>query len=125
MFLLAADFWFVKGFDEGYFLHVEDLDFCLRFRRAKGEIYFVPDVVVTHIGGTSETTSKFLEEQKAKGFMRYFHENFGHSYPQPVLWALDAAILTRLALKLLIPRFHGWKDAKLKALRERTTKAVK
>jgi GT2 family glycosyltransferase len=116
MFVLAADFAFVKGFDEGYFLHVEDLDFCLRFRRAKGEIYFDPSVVVRHVGGTSTTTSLFLEEQKARGFVRYFHENFGHSYPQPVLWVLDAAIWGRFWVRRLLPRWHNWKDEKLRQL---------
>jgi hypothetical protein len=110
MFVSAEDFWRIKGFDEAYFLHVEDMDFCLRFRRAEGEIYFIPDIVVTHIGGTSKVTSAFLEKQKARGFMRYFHENWGHAYPQPVLWILDAAILARMALKIaLIGRKSGAK----------------
>ncbi len=100
MFLPVADLWEINGFDEGYFLHVEDLDLCLRFSRAGGTIYFVPDIVVTHIGGTSKTTSEFLERHKAAGFRRYFHENFNHDYPQPVLWLLDAAIMMRLWVKL-------------------------
>lgn len=104
MFLAAEDFHEINGFDESYFLHVEDLDFCLRFRRAGGEIYFVPDIAVTHIGGTSSANVEFLETQKAKGFIRYFHNNFGHVYPQPLLWLLDAAIMARLGVKLLIAR---------------------
>ena len=107
MFMHQQDFWLIKGFDEGYFLHVEDMDLCLRFRRAEGEIYFVPDVVVTHVGSTSKATSLFLEKNKAQGFMRYFHENFGHAYPQPVLWALDAAILARLGLKQALAWYTG------------------
>ncbi len=111
MFLHKDDFWRIKGFDEGYFLHVEDMDLCLRFRRAEGEIYFVPDVVVTHIGATSKVTSLFLEKNKARGFVRYFHENFGHAYPQFILWALDAAILGRLWLKQAL----AWNEARQKA----------
>lgn len=109
MFLAAEDFWHIDGFDEGYFLHVEDLDFCLRFTRAEGTIYFAPDIVVKHQGGTSDTTTEFLEKQKARGFMRYFHENYGDAYPQFILWLLDAAILARLGVKLGVLRLAGKK----------------
>ncbi len=112
MFLPRGDFVLIKGFDERYFLHVEDLDLCLRFRRGGGQIYFAPDISVTHVGHTSETTSAFLEKQKAKGFVHYFHENFASEYPQPLLWALDLAIWGRLGLKLLVPRVADYWLAK-------------
>lgn len=102
MFMPAADFKAIKGFDEGYFLHVEDLDLCWRFRQAGGEIYFDPSLTVTHVGSTSKTTNLFLEKQKAKGFVRYFHRNFGNTTPKPFLWLLDIAIWTRFALKLIV-----------------------
>ena len=35
MFLRREEYWRAGGFDEGYFLHVEDLDFRLRFRRGE------------------------------------------------------------------------------------------
>ena len=31
------------GFDERYFLHVEDIDICRRARTAGGDVYFVPE----------------------------------------------------------------------------------
>ncbi len=100
VFLTREDFWKIGGFDEGYFLHVEDLDLCLRFRRAGGEIYFAPDVVVTHIGGTSKATKAFIEKHKARGFIRYFHKNFGDEYPSLVLFLLDIAVWARTGLKI-------------------------
>ena len=107
LFLTAADFWAIDGFDEDYFLHVEDLDFCWRFRRAGGEIYFAPDIVVTHIGGTSRVTSAFLEKHKARGFIKYFRKNFSAFYPAPVLWILMLAIWARLGVKLALARGLG------------------
>lgn len=106
MFLATEDFWGVNGFDEGYFLHVEDLDLCFRFRRAGGEIYFAPDIVVTHQGGTSDATSAFIEKNKARGFMRYFRQNFAGQYPKPLFWLLDIAIWTRAGLKLAKGYLH-------------------
>ena len=69
-----------------------------RFREAGGEIYFAPDIRVTHIGGTSQAPSVFIERHKARGFVRYFHKNFKDRYPLPFLWLLDLAIWTRFGI---------------------------
>lgn len=102
MFLPREDYWKIDGYDERYFLHVEDLDFCWRFSKAGGMTYFAPDIVVTHIGGTSKVTKAFIEKCKARGFVRYFHQNFGNEYPAPFLWLLDLAIWARAYLKIII-----------------------
>jgi GT2 family glycosyltransferase len=104
MFLPRNDYDLIKGFDKNYFLHVDDLDFCLRFSRAGGGIYFAPDVPVTHIGGTSKVTSDFVERHKAKGFVYYFHYNFGNEYPLVFLWALDLSIWARYFLRRLLSK---------------------
>jgi GT2 family glycosyltransferase len=39
--------------DEGFFLYYEDADLCLRIRKAGWKIVYVPEAVITHIGGTS------------------------------------------------------------------------
>ena len=102
MFLARADFEDIDGFDEGYFLHVEDLDFCLRFTRAGGIIYYAPDIVVTHIGGTSAVSTRFIETHKARGFHRYFHRNFSDQYPLLFLWILDVAVWGRAGVKMAL-----------------------
>jgi GT2 family glycosyltransferase len=98
MFMPRDDFWSIGGYDEGYFLHVEDLDLCLRFNRAGGKIFFIPDLSVKHYGATSHVTKPFIERHKAKSFSRYFHKNFGNQYPRPFLWLLDAAIYARFLI---------------------------
>jgi GT2 family glycosyltransferase/uncharacterized protein YbjT (DUF2867 family) len=106
-FIPREDFWNIQGFDEGYFLHVDDLDLCLRFRRAGGEIYFVPRIVVTHIGGTSRTTKAFTEKHKARGFVRYFHKNFEGQYNRLLLWLLDAGAWARAYFRIFIGHFSS------------------
>lgn len=67
-----ASFDGLKGFDEDYFLHVEDIDVCRRAREAGGEVYFVPDATVMHYGSTSQVRRQKVEWEKLKGFTRYF-----------------------------------------------------
>jgi len=43
------------GFDEDYFLFIEDIDLCWRLRRKGWEVYYLPyPVVLHHIGKSSE-----------------------------------------------------------------------
>lgn len=102
MYMHKEDFQSIHGFDEGYFLHVEDLDLCLRFSRHGGKIYFLPRLVVTHVGGTSEAPSSFIEKQKAISFSRYFHENYIGDFPVFLFWVLDAMIWLRYYLKVAL-----------------------
>jgi len=41
------------GFDESYFMYVEDLDLCWRAHRAGWTVAYVPAAVVTHLQGVS------------------------------------------------------------------------
>lgn len=43
----------VGGFDPGFFLFFEDIDFCLRLRHAGGRVLFCPELTVVHSRGLS------------------------------------------------------------------------
>jgi len=108
MYMKKKHFQKIRGFDGGYFLHVEDLDLCLRFKNYGGKIYFLPNLVVTHVGAASKVGAKFVEKQKAISFSRYFHENFASQYPYVLLWLLDIMIWTRYLIKVhIIPKIYG------------------
>jgi GT2 family glycosyltransferase/nucleoside-diphosphate-sugar epimerase len=109
MFLRTADFRMLGGFDEGFFLHVEDLDFCARVHKAGGKIICVPRVAVAHmLSHFSEPTSRFVEWHKTKGMLRYFHKHF-RGQVNPVAIALaDAVILTRFAGKMTLGKIRHW-----------------
>ena len=62
------------GFDERYFLHVEDIDICARARKCGGEVYFVPNAKVMHYGSTSNERIQKIEYEKFKGLWRYFRD---------------------------------------------------
>jgi GT2 family glycosyltransferase len=69
--LRADDFVALGGFDESYFLHVEDLDLCRRAQLDDGEVVFVPTAVVRHVGATSDASALFVEWCKGRGLARY------------------------------------------------------
>lgn len=92
-FLIARDDYFaIDGMDERYFLHVEDVDFCLRFANAGGSIYFNPHVAVTHYKSSSRANSVRIEARKTSGMNLYFRQHFSDAYPKPFLWLVACGL---------------------------------
>jgi GT2 family glycosyltransferase len=82
--------------DAGYFLHCEDLDWCIRFRLKDWKIMFVPDAHVIHYKGVcSKTRPIFVEWHKHKGMTRFYGKFFRHRYPGLLLWIIAAAVWFR------------------------------
>lgn len=64
----------VGGFDEGYFLHGEDLDLCRRVRLAGFRVALAADVGAVHLRGTSSRRRPLLVAwHKHRGMVRYWH----------------------------------------------------
>lgn len=72
MMMSKAGFEAVGGFDEAYFLHVEDIDLCRRVRDAGGTVVFDPHADIVHFGGSSRASALFVASHKVRGFIRYF-----------------------------------------------------
>lgn len=82
--------------DEGYFLHCEDLDWCMRFRQKGWKILFVPDApVVHHKGICSQSRPIFVEWHKHKGMMRFYRKFFRRQYPGAVMALVALGIWSR------------------------------
>ncbi len=94
--------------DEGYFLHCEDLDWCMRFRKMGWKILFVPDAVVTHNkGGCSHSRPIFVEWHKHKGMIRFYRKFFRHQYPGVLMWLVVAGVWLRFALVVVCFKVKG------------------
>ena len=92
--------------DERYFLHVEDIDFCLRFSKAGGDIYFNPRVEIVHFKSSSRASPVKIEARKTASMIRYFKTHFSDAYPKPFLWIV-AGLLWALFGVLFVKRAIG------------------
>ena len=85
--------------DEGYFLHCEDLDYCMRFRENGWKIAFVPGAMIVHErGGSSQTRPIFVEWHKHKGMMRFYRKFFRHQYPGILMGLVGLGVWLRFSL---------------------------
>lgn len=63
------------AFDEGYFLHCEDLDICKRMADAGWEVWFVPGAEAVHFQGTSSRRAPLrVHWHKHRGMWRYYRK---------------------------------------------------
>lgn len=91
----------VGPLDENYFLHCEDLDWCMRFSQQGYDILFVPEVEITHLKGGSRASSLFVEWHKHKGMTRFYLKFFRQRYPWIMMLAVVIAVHVRYML--LVP----------------------
>ncbi|MFZ3231127.1 MAG: glycosyltransferase family 2 protein [Pseudobdellovibrio sp.] len=89
----------VGSWDTGYFLHCEDLDWCMRFRQKGWKILFIPDApVVHHKGVCSRARPIFVEWHKHKGMNRFYNKFFRHQYPGVIMWLVKFGVWFRFAV---------------------------
>jgi hypothetical protein len=101
------DFDEMGGFDEGYFLHVEDVDLCWRVREAGGEVLFHPKAEVVHIGGTSRTSPLKVEFHKGVGLARYFRRRAAGVGQLALAWALSPLVVLAAVVRPVVWKLNG------------------
>ena len=85
--------------DEGYFLHCEDLDWCMRFRQHGWKILFVPDAPVLHYQGhCSRSKPIFVEWHKHRGMVRFYRKFFKHQYPGGMMALVNTGVWVRFGM---------------------------
>ncbi|PWH20977.1 MAG: glycosyltransferase family 2 protein [Ardenticatenia bacterium] len=78
--------------DEGFFMYAEEVDWCMRVKRAGWEIYCLPTaVVVHHGGGSTRQQPAHMNQVLWRSRFRLFEKHYG----KPFTWA--AHLLLHLA----------------------------
>jgi GT2 family glycosyltransferase len=85
--------------DEGYFLYFDEVDFCLRARRAGWLVYYVPDAVVAHL--QAQATGITDGRKKQRRYPDYWFDSrrrfFVKNHGKIKAMAADVAFLTGYA----------------------------
>lgn len=101
LFMRRKDFLKLGGFDERYFLHVEDMDICREVALAGGEVWYTPKAGALHYGSTSKTSASKVQLAKATGIHHYF-QKFSTSKAE----ALAASFIMPFMALALVSRIH-------------------
>ena len=94
----------VGGLDEGFAWGYEDVDYCLRARRAGWRVHYVPDArVMHHWGGTQRLAPAPTILKAIAGRRRYFEKHYGRLTASMVM----AATLVSHGLRLVVFAIAG------------------
>ena len=89
----------VGGFDEGYFLYEEDLDLCVRMRRAGWRLLFTPAAEVVHqLGRSMQKAPALARLEYDRSHLRYYRKHNGLGWAL----AMRAALLARASIGWLL-----------------------
>lgn len=91
----------LHGFDENFFMYIEDIEFCLRVNRVGYKVIFSPAVTVKHLGQGSSNRS-FAITNIYKGFLYLYKKHYSKfSYVMVKLFLFVKAHILVLAGKIL------------------------
>jgi len=99
----------VGGFDEGYYMYSEDMDWCLRAEQAGWKVYYLPDAVIVHrIGRSSDQRPLAMVIQFHRSAVRFYRKHYAQHWPRgtrllPIvgIWVRAALLVTQMSLRRL------------------------
>ena len=102
-------------FDEGYWMYMEDLDLCYRFKQAGWEIWFEPEVTVIHekAGTSGPERSPRLNRAFHAGMLRFYRDHYAAQRPMVV----NGAVYAGIGVKLAFSTIRSWAQRALARLR--------
>lgn len=64
----------LDGFDENFFMYVEDMEFCYRVKKSGYNVYFTPDVTISHAGQGS-SNREYAVVNIYKGMLYFYRKH--------------------------------------------------
>lgn len=95
----------VGGFDESYFMFMEDVDLNRRIGVAGWQMVYVPSAVVEHLGGHStQRTSRRMVIAHHRSLYLYLRRQYAGPAWLPLRLALGVGLAARLAVTLVVAK---------------------
>ena len=96
----------VGVFDEAYFMHCEDLDWCKRFSNKQWQVGFVPEVSVLHEKGVSSQTRRIgvlwnLHQGMLHFFEKFYRNQYSFIFRFIVRMGIYLSFVIRASLSIL------------------------
>lgn len=91
----------IGQFSSEYFMYSEDVDLCLKAKRAGRRNYYVPSAEVVHYGGRSSAVKQentFESVMLVESQWRFFRKTRSHGYG----WLYRTSILAASAIRIMI-----------------------
>jgi N-acetylglucosaminyl-diphospho-decaprenol L-rhamnosyltransferase len=97
----------VGPLDEGYWLYMEDLDWCYRFWQRGWRVFYEPRATVIHVKGGSSGARRRMRQEVAfhRGMGRFYRKFYAPHRPSAESLAVYLGILLKLAVSLTITAF--------------------
>jgi len=107
-------------FDEGYFCYCEDVDYCIRAKKAGYRVIYVPEARIWHKVGQSANKANvgFRDYYSTRNQIRFMKKHatrcqciiffiyfFGYSF-----WFMTGSLMYRRKMKQLAACYHGVRD---------------
>ena len=99
--------------DEGYWLYMEDLDWCKRFWDRGWKVFYEPKGVSLHVKGGSSEKHRGTRQEIAfhRGMGRFYREHQAGHHPTPLNLLVYLGIGLKLAANLTLGSLGKWRRA--------------
>lgn len=101
MFVRGAALEKVGLLDEGFFMHCEDLDWCMRFWNAGYEVAYVPSAGAVHVKGGSGRGPRVVWHLH-RGMIRFYGKHYRNRYPPYFTWLVYTAVYARCGILMAL-----------------------
>jgi GT2 family glycosyltransferase len=72
------------GWDESFFMYVEEVDLCFRVKKLGYEVWYLPGWSITHLGGASSSNREFALVSEYQGLKKFYKKHFS-AWQHPIL----------------------------------------
>jgi len=91
--------------DENFFMYYEEIDLCYRIKKAGRRIVFLPDAVITHLGGRSSSQVPLKRVMMLKSLMAFFRNHRSKAAVGLFAVVFKAGVILRNICHLIIGLF--------------------